>query len=84
MDEFAVNNISLAGPGSNPGMSRSDLAIIRENPIMLLPPTTFFLYYMNISSHNDGVHTITSKVEIWKLYCFIYLFILSVTIPKQN
>ena len=28
-------------PGSIPGMSRSETAITRGNPIMLLPPTTF-------------------------------------------
>ena len=32
---------SLAGPGSNTVMSRSESAILRGNPIMLLPLTTF-------------------------------------------
>ena len=32
-----------SGPGPIPGMSRSESAITRGNPIMLLSPTTFLL-----------------------------------------
>ena len=40
-----------SGPGSIPGMSRSETAIRRGNLIMLLPPTTFCVLLVK-KSHN--------------------------------
>ena len=38
-----------SGPGSIPGMSRSETAITRGNPIMLLPPTTLCVLHAYVN-----------------------------------
>ena len=72
-----------SGLGSIPGMSRSETAVTRGNPIMLLPSTTFCVLHAG-SSLNGWVRGNSEKVShpIYLSYNGNLLFFISQTKPK--